>query len=299
MTGETVSLPGAFYWSITGPVFDLQQTFHLRGPLQLLGGSRKRDRRVWFFAIVALGGIVAAFLLPPLRQLQSYHQFADARRLAGIPNCLNVISNAGFFVVGILGLQFLATPGPFIEPRERLPYALFFFGVFCTCFGSAYYHWQPSDGTLAWDRLPMTVAFLSLLAGNIAERISVSAGLRLLWPLIAAGAVTVWWWQWTGNLWPYMTAQYFTIVLIGLLMFSFPPRYTRSLDVLAVMGWYVLAKIAEAMDASIYRFSGWISGHTLKHLLAAGAVYWVLRMLRKRSPLGASRSFAKPHIALF
>jgi hypothetical protein len=283
-------------------VLDLQQTFRLRGPLKPLGNTRRRDRRVWLFALVALAGMITAFLLPPLWQAQSYHHFADARTLAGIPHCLNVISNAAFMLVGILGLGFLAAPGQFLEPRERLPYALFFFAVCSTSCGSAYYHWKPSDTTLAWDRLPMTVAFASLLAATIAERISVAAGLRLLLPLAAAGASTVWWWQWTGNLWPYMAAQYFSIFLIGLLLLWFPPRYTRSWDLLAIMGWYALAKAAEAMDGRIFALGGWVSGHTMKHLLAAVAVYWVLRMLRRRSPLGSLARVAsspRPHIPLF
>ncbi len=267
-----------------------------------MADSRRHARRVWFFAVVALGGIVTACVLPPLRQPQSYHHFADGRTLAGIPNCLNVISNAGFLIVGALGLRFLATPGHFIERRERLPYAVFFAGVFCTCFGSAYYHWQPRDATLVWDRLPMTLAFMSLLAATLVERLSVSAGMRLLWPLVAAGAGTVWWWQWTGNLWPYMGAQYFSIVLIGLLLALFPPRYTRSGDLVAITGWYVLAKVAEALDVGIYKACGWVSGHTVKHLIATAAVYWALRMLRKRSALGSMARIAsspRPRLPLF
>ena len=284
------------------PVLDLQQTFRLRGPLQPLGNTRRRDRRVWLFTFLALAGMATAFLPQPLWQQQSYHHFADARPLAGIPNCLNVISNAAFLAVGLLGLGFLAPPGQFLEPRERLPYALFFLAVVGTGFGSSYYHWKPSDASLAWDRLPMSVAFMSLFAANIAERISVAAGLRLLLPLAALGAGTVWWLQWTGNLWPYLAAQYWPIILIGLLLVWFPPRYTRSWDMLAIIGWYLLAKVAEALDARIFATNGWISGHTLKHLLAALAVYWVLRMLRRRSPLGSLARVAaspRPHIPLF
>jgi hypothetical protein len=252
--------------------------------LHRLANTGRFGPRVWLFAAVAFGGTIAAFLLPPLRQPQSYHHFADGRTLVGIPNCLNVISNAGFLVVGLMGLWFLAGHDHFIEPRERAAYAVFFLGVCATCFGSSYYHWAPSDATLAWDRLPMTLAFMSLLAAMMAERISVTVGTRLLWPLVTAGAASVWWWRWTENLWPYMAAQYFSIFLIGWLMLFFPPSYTRSGDMLTVTGFYVLAKIAEALDAQIFALTGWISGHTIKHLIATLAVYWVLRMLRKREP---------------
>jgi hypothetical protein len=270
--------------------------------LRRLADTRRYGLRVWLFAAVALGGMAAAFLLPPVRQPESYHHFADARILAGIPNGLNVLSNAPFLLAGLMGLWFLAGRDRFVDSRERAPYAVFFVGACCTSFGSSYYHWSPRDASLLWDRLPMSLSFMSLLAAMIAERISVQVGVRLLWPLVAAGAASVWWWQWTGNLVPYGVAQYFSIVLIGLLLLFFPPSYTRGGDLLAATGIYALAKVAEALDGRIYAFGGWISGHTLKHLLAALAVYWVLRMLRKRTPVvsvARVAASARPRLTFF
>ena len=270
--------------------------------MRRLSDAGRFGPRVWLFAAVALGGIIAAFLLPALRQPDSYHHFADARTLAGIPNCLNVVSNAGFLAVGLMGLWFLAGREHFTEPRERAAYAVFFVGVCATCFGSSYYHWAPRDETLAWDRLPMTLAFMSLLAATISERISVTAGTRWLWPLVAAGAASVGWWRWTENLWPYMAAQYFSIFLIGWLLLLFSPSYTRGGDLWIVTGIYALAKIAEALDKQIYALTGWISGHTLKHIIAAVAVYGVLRMLRKRTPVTSMAhiaSSARPRLTVF
>ena len=286
-------------WFITRSLFDPLKTFQLRGPLSRLPDTGRLGPRVWVFASVALGGAIAAFLLPPVRQPQAYHQFVDGRTLAGIPNCLNVISNAGFLVVGLMGLWFLAGRDHFIEPRERTAYAVFFLGVCATCFGSSYYHWSPRDATLSWDRLPMTLAFMSLLSAMIAERISASAGTLLLWPLVAAGAASVGWWRWTGNLLPYMASQYFSIFLIGWLVVVFPASYTRSGDLLVVTGIYALAKVAEGLDAWIYNLTRCVSGHTLKHLIAAAAVYWLLRMLRKRvSRASISRGALAPRTKL-
>jgi hypothetical protein len=255
--------------------------FGMTLPLTKLG-------RIWLVVLIALAGVLAVLILPPLRQPQGYHQFADQRSLLGIPNFLNVISNGGFLVVGLMGLSFLweeravGADTSFIESYERLPYIVFFVGVVFTCFGSAYYHWKPNDSTLVWDRLPMTVVFMSILAATIAERIDVKVGLRLLWPLVLAGVASVSCWRWSGNLWPYVAAQYFSIVLVGLIIVLFPPRYSRSADLLWVAGLYVLAKMAEALDARIWGATRFVSGHTLKHLIAALAVYCVLRMLVKR-----------------
>lgn len=194
-----------------------------------------------------------------------------------------------------MGLRFLCWNRPqlagrgFIEGRERLPYAVFFLGALLTCFGSGYYHWAPSDATLAWDRLPMTLAFMGLLAATIAERINVCVGVRMLWPLAIAGAASVWWWRLSGNLWPYAGAQYFSIVLIVLLLLLFPPRYTRGLDMLWITGCYALAKILESADRQVYSLGGFVSGHTLKHLVAAAAVFFVLRMISKRVQFVAPR----------
>ena len=247
--------------------------------------------RIWLIVLVALAGALAALLPPPFKQPQAYHQFADQRTWFGLPNFLNVISNVGFLLVGLAGLHLLwnnttaKASRRFVEPSERIPYAAFFLASIFTCFGSAYYHWRPGDSTLVWDRLPMTMAFMSLLAATIAERIDLRAGLRSLGPLILAGAASVGYWRWRGNLWPYAAVQYYSVLLVSLMIFLFPARYSRSADLLWVTVLYALAKVAEALDARILAASRLVSGHPLKHLIAALAVYWVLRMLVKRQPL--------------
>src|SRR5215472_17342126 len=94
-------------------------------------------------------------LLPKIPQDQAYHLFADQRTLIGIPNFWNVVSNIPFVAVGALGLA---------RYRNNIATIVLFLGVFMTGIGSAYYHWAPSDGTLFWDRLPMTVAFAAIFS---------------------------------------------------------------------------------------------------------------------------------------
>lgn len=249
--------------------------------------------------------IVAAILAPRVAQPLSYHNFADQRPWLGIPNFGDVASNLPFALVGVLGLTFIIRHGQhaFIDPRERWPYYFVFLGLVLTAFGSSYYHLAPDNARLTWDRLPMTIVFMSLVAAMIAERISVKAGLWLLPLLLAIGIASVVQWHLSevsgdGDLRFYAAVQIYA-GLVLLLMLYFPARYTRTSDLSVVVGFYVLAKLLETFDRSIFNHLGHIvSGHTLKHLAGAAAGYWILRMLQKRQSLFPRRivSPGKPHI---
>jgi hypothetical protein len=244
---------------------------------------------------VALGIGVLMVRQPPVSQPASYHQFADQRPWLGIPNFGNVVSNLAFAIVGLWGLCFLLKSkaaklaNAFIDPRERRPYIAAFFGLLLTAFGSAYYHLAPSNARLVWDRLPMAIVFGSLVAVVITERISVEAGLKLLPFLvaIAAGSVLQWYrdeLHGHGDLRFYAAVQLYS-ALVLLIALVLKPRYSRSFDFAIVFGLYVLAKVFETADRLIYSRGHIISGHTLKHLAAATAGFWILRMLESRKPL--------------
>src|SRR5262245_54072425 len=148
--------------------------------------------------VLTLFGLAAAVavLSPPIPQDPAYHRLADDRTILGIPNALNVLSNAPFVVVGALGAWALR-PGAaqFADDRERWPWAVFFVAFLLTGIGSAYYHLAPSDARLMWDRLPLAAALMGLFAAVIAERIGLRAGLALLVPLVAIGLGSVLWWH--------------------------------------------------------------------------------------------------------
>jgi hypothetical protein len=239
---------------------------------------------------VALGIAILTFRFPPIPQPASYHHFADQRRWLGIPNFANVISNAAFAIVGICGILFIRrhSQKAFLDPRERWPYLGVFIGLSLTAFGSAYYHLAPNNAHLVWDRLPMTIVFGSLVAALIVERISVRAGLQLLPWFILLGAASVVQWYWDeihgrGDLRIYAAVQLYSALAL-LLALLLPPRYSRSREFAVVFGFYVLAKIFETADRQIFAFHHFVSGHTLKHLAAAAAGYWILRMLQLREP---------------
>jgi hypothetical protein len=247
-------------------------------------------------AIGLIGGLAAlaaagAWLAPPIPQDPAYHRLADSRPWLGIPNALNVLSNVGFILVGALGLAFVMGPGrrgpAFREPGERWPYVVFFGGLLLTGLGSGYYHWEPGNARLAWDRLPLAITLMGLLAATIAERIGVKAGLRLLGPLVLLAAGSVVYWHWTelrgaGDLRPYALVQFYPIVAVPLMLWWLPPRYSRGGELLAAAATYAAAKAPELLDGWVLSVTHVVSGHTLKHLLAALAGYWVLRMLRHR-----------------
>jgi len=263
------------------------------------GGNELISTRtaIWLMVLAAAVVAAVAFLLPPIPQPQWYHMFADQRAFFGIPNFNDVVSNLPFAVVGLWGLAFvLRFDGKqgrthFLDNRERWPYAVVFAGLLLTAFGSAYYHVQPRNETLVWDRLPMTLVFMSLLAAIVAERISLRAGFWLLPILLAIGVISVLQWRVSeqrgaGDLRFYATVQLFAVVFLLIALFL-RSRYTRGRDLAFIAGFYVLAKILEALDRPIFELGHIVSGHTLKHLAAACAGYWILRMLLKRQPVDA------------
>jgi hypothetical protein len=262
----------------------------------------RRDRnlisqRAGITLLLMLAALVAlvCLLLPPTPQSPSYHRFADRRSFLGIPNFGDVASNLPFAVIGLWGIGFLlrSTSGraaqPFLDERERWPYLLVFVGLILTAFGSSYYHLSPSNARLVWDRLPMTIVFMSMVAAVMVERVSLRAGLWL-WPglvLIGLGSVLQWYLselRGAGDLRLYAAVQLYS-ALVLLVTVLLPPRYTRGSDLLVVVGFYVLAKVLELLDRPIFDVEHRVSGHTMKHLAAAAAGYWILRMLQKREPV--------------
>lgn len=138
----------------------------------------RRRTRLVVVAGLTLAAVIGILVQPPIPQSQAFHAFADQRPLFGIPNLLNVISDAPFVLVGILGLSFLWRQrashgrGVFVEKSEQWAYVVFFLGVALTGFGSAYYHLVPDNARLVWDRAPMTLVFMSFFAAVICAPMS-------------------------------------------------------------------------------------------------------------------------------
>ena len=229
--------------------------------------------------LALFAGVMA---LEPIAQSAAYHNFADQRFLLGVPNLLDVASNIAFVIVGALGIALCAGQR---RPPRVASWRVFFIATVLTGFGSAYYHWAPNDATLVWDRLPMALAFMALLVALVVEHVGEGLERFLLAPALAVGAMSVLWWWWSGDLRPYLWVQFAPLLCIPLLLAMFPARYTHRRFIFYGIGLYALAKAAEIEDKDIFTLTAHvISGHTLKHLLAAGAIFALLVMLQRRAP---------------
>jgi hypothetical protein len=254
----------------------------------------------WFVVAFTVLAIAAAILLPAVPQPAEYHHFADDRPMLGIANFLDVASNISFVLAGVAGLVVTLRPRTsFASSRERWPYAAFFVGLLLTGVGSIYYHLVPDNETLFWDRLPMTIAFVSLISAQIVDRLNVKAGLAMLLPMIVLGAASVVYWRMTeragaGNVMPYAVLQGYSVVMLVLLAVLHPSRYTRGNAIYAVFVMYVLAKILEHFDRELFALGGVVSGHTLKHLAAAVSGFIVCGMLLSRTPRMSGARWGAP-----
>ena len=241
-----------------------------------------RPGRTAVLALLVLGPL--AWLMighgVPILQDRGYHLFADGRSCLGIANFGNVASNLLFLLSGVIGALHCW------RKREGAwrSWLVFFIGVALVFFGSAYYHGAPGDDTLVWDRLPMTVAFMGLFAALLSEHLAAKLEPALLAGALLTGIASVFWWQYSGDLRIYVWVQGVPLLAIPYLIAAFPGRYTHRHYLLYGVGLYALAKVAELLDHQIYAATGAaISGHSVKHLLAAVAVFCVFRMLCRHS----------------
>ncbi|PCJ49009.1 MAG: alkaline phytoceramidase [Gammaproteobacteria bacterium] len=231
------------------------------------------------------------FLIEPIAQAPSYHLFADGRSILGVPNFWNVLSNLAFLLVGLLALKNLLIDNNLtIKPELRVATFIFFIGISLVAFGSGYYHLWPSNQTLLWDRLPMTIAFMALFSIIIGEFISLKLAKTALLPLLLVGAFSVFYWSYTesqgqGDLRLYVLVQFLPILLIPVILLLFKSPFSKASGYWWLFATYLAAKFLEYFDQAIFELLPLISGHSLKHLTAAFGVMLLLDAYQKRSLL--------------
>lgn len=237
--------------------------------------------------IIVFGSLALVFTMQPIFQDQAYHDFGDRRAYFGIPNFFDVMSNLPFLFVGLAGMKFCWGH----RSKGYLPsWFAFFAGVAMVSAGSGYYHLNPDNETLLWDRLPMTIALMGLFAALIAEYVNARLGRYILLPALLTGLSSVIYWYWSGDLRFYVWVQFFPLLTIPVLMSLFQTGYSHQRLLLVALACYMLAKLLEAYDWETFTLTnGLLSGHSLKHLLAALGCLSLLVMLRIRRLITPTR----------
>jgi hypothetical protein len=260
---------------------------------KVLTPRQRRLRTIAVFAPLAIAVLALPFV-PVFAQDPTYHDFADQRAAWGVPHLGDVVSSFLFVLVGLHGLWVLLrsrVPAAFDDRRERRAYAVLFVGVALTSLGSAWYHLEPTNSSLFWDRLPMTLIFMPLLSIVTAERVGPRLGRLMLVPAVLIGAGGALHWHLTelagcGDVRLYGLVQFYPMLAVPLMLALFPPRYSHGHYFWGVLASYGIAKLFEVFDAEVLELNGFASGHNLKHVFAAIGLWVIVGMLRKRDSFG-------------
>lgn len=189
-----------------------------------------REQKINSLCGISLLAVVIMFTTSEkLPQALAYHNFADQRcLLCCVPNTLDVLSNIPFLFVSVFGIDhvlggkittMLNIPAPkFLSPKvERPLWIVYFVGVGLVSLGSSFYHWRPTNSRLVWDRLPMTIAFMAILSNVIGETTQMYSP-TLVIGLVLLGMTSVFYWKVTDDLRPYALVQFYSLMLLPLLM---------------------------------------------------------------------------------
>jgi hypothetical protein len=249
---------------------------------------RPADRRQYLLLIFVVALPAAALWVEPIPQDPAYHLFADRRTLLGVPHFSNVLSNLPFLLVGAGGLLALAAGRLSVPAALSFLYPALFVALIATGIGSAVYHLAPSNTSLVWDRMGITLAIATLFSIVLGEHVSARLSRRLYLPIVAVGIATVAWWAWSesrleGDLRAYALFQFVPMLLIPLILLLYPSPYDRTAFIWWVIAIYALAKACEMLDPAIFALFGSLSGHSLKHVVAALAMAVYLYGLARRS----------------
>tara|TARA_B100000809_G_scaffold117726_1_gene116084 strand:- start:3491 stop:4276 length:786 start_codon:yes stop_codon:yes gene_type:complete len=246
---------------------------------------RKEAIGLGLICVIGLLTIAACVIYDRLPQDAQYHNFSDTQLHWFIPNFFNVISNIPFLGVGLLGTVAFwpSKPSHFsIVQSNLLAYRILFIAAALVGIGSSYYHLQPNNLTLVWDRLPMTLAFMAFYSIIISEYVSPKLGKLLLFPLLFVGLVSVFYWRYTeingaGDLRLYVVVQFFPLATIPVILLLFKSSHGTVAKYWLLLTCYLTAKLLEYFDAQIHETLIVVSGHSIKHVLPALGLYMLLK----------------------
>jgi hypothetical protein len=290
---DPYDLRGFYIIKVLSDLFDIYQKSEIQKRGHLIKTKTMKNHltgssKIKLLLLLIITGCAIVCFLPRIAQSTAYHLFADRRELIAIPNCLNVLSNLPFLLIGIAGMYHSAF---YIRSKLQPHFFIFFTGILLTGIGSSYYHLSPDNATLVWDRLPMTISFMSFFSIIIADYISPLYTRWLLSILLLAGAGSVLYWNYTeaaglGDLRFYIGVQFLPMLIIPLILLLFKPGNLITKDLWFVLLAYAMAKLAESADQPVFDSLKFISGHSIKHLLAALAPLIILLSLNRTKPAG-------------
>lgn len=228
-----------------------------------------------FWAVLFLPLALLYIIGSPITQAQEYHQFADQKPFFGVPNFHNVMSNIPFLLTALIGFyDYKKNPDSY-----SVSWLAYFFGVLLVAPGSAFYHLAPTDFTLIWDRVPMTIAFMGIMSCVLSELYNIKAEKKLLAFLVIFGMYTVAHWVFFNDLRIYFWVQLSPIIAFLYVSIAIPTKSLKTKHLLIAVFFYILAKLTEKYDGEIYETINY-SGHSIKHLLASVAIYALIVMKR-------------------
>lgn len=220
----------------------------------------------------------------PLADKASYFNFADIRTMFNLANAGDVLSNIPFLVVGIWGLLLVRSKKSLLVKEYSHSLNILALGTILTCFGSMYFHLNPNLDTLFWDRLPMTIGFTGLISLIVTDRLNLKWGYVSSYFLVFAGMISVIGWHYSWfSLRPYLCVQYGCLIFALLTMVLTPSNIIKNSQIMLSLLLYILAKVTEYYDHQIFSQLQFMSGHTLKHLLAAVAILIIFQPLVQRT----------------
>ncbi len=243
---------------------------------------------------------------PLVKQDQTYHTFAD-------PGLFwNLLSNAAFPI----GFLLSGWPyGPFdvwtVDPKEvpfmpTLP-AFKLFSLLTSVavpVGSVYYHVDPNDSTLGWDRFPMTLAFACTSLILLHDVYGVKFKRSLFYEWLIASLFSALWWRFSGDVTLYGFVQFVSILLpFKTIRTAWSDRYIKHTpqgNLIFALCLYILAKVCETLDRPIYTLTAHVvSGHSLKHVLAGAGCMFIYRygLLQIRAATQASQKDERQPLA--
>lgn len=242
-----------------------------------------------FLGLLALVAATSWFM-PPFAQDPTYRQIAQTHRMLGMAKFWNVATSLAFLLVGAMGLaRMLRGPARGVLPELRVVYMTLFAGTVLVGLGSGWYHLNPDNTSLVFDRLPISIVFIALTCLVVGEHFMPALGRDLLAPLLLLGVALVGFWRLMeqgdhGDLRLYALMQSVPMVLVPLVLCLRPSRLNHAGVLWIPLVGYALARACDMANAWV-GFGQAFGGDVLKNLIASmglSALVWAVDNRRLR-----------------